>query len=131
MSIETSVDPSQGFAHHVATGAPTTSDFIAALEELYANPRYAPEKGGIWDLRRVEGVGLTAEDMLRIVEHIRKARGRQPGRTALIVRRDIEFGLGRMYQAYSESVVTFRVFREWDPALAWVTEVPGSGRPEG
>ncbi|HEB89059.1 MAG TPA: hypothetical protein ENI85_05770 [Deltaproteobacteria bacterium] len=127
MSIETSIDPDGGFAHHVATGAPTAADFISALQELYADPRHAPEKGGIWDLRRVDSIGVTTEDMLRIVEHIRETRGPQPGRTALVVGRDVEFGLGRMYQAYSESVVTFRVFRDWEAALAWITQEP---RPE-
>ena len=121
MSIETSVDGNLGFARHVATGVPILGDFIEALEELYEHPDYRPEKGGIWDLRTVDSVSLTADEMLTIVEHIGKTRGPQPGRTALIVGRDLEFGLGRMYQAYSESVVTFRVFRDWDPALEWVT----------
>lgn len=125
MGIKTSIDPDRGFARHVATGVVEVADFLDALREVYAHPIHRPEDGGIWDARGADATSLTAADLRDFVDFIREQRGPQPGRTALVVGRDVEYGLARMYQVFAESVVEFEVFRSWDDAVAWVTGEPG------
>lgn len=128
MPIETDVDPEHGFARHVGYGRLDKDAFIDALREIYAHPSYAAERGGFWDVRRAEVSALTADDMQDIAAFIRESQGPQPGRTAMVVARDVDFGFGRMYEVYADSVVNFRVFRDEDLARRWILEAtrPGS-----
>jgi len=53
-----------------------------------------------------------------------------PTRLALVVARDLHYGLGRMISAFAEDVhLPFGVFREEQPARVWLAEP--EPRPEG
>ena len=123
MPIETSIDSKTGLRMHVATGTLTPDELENELKDSYRRPDYRPGANSLCDLREA-GVGtFTGEEIRRVVDAVLKHRGAPPGtRTAIIVGRDLAFGLARMFaqqlEAKSPSDVT--VFREMDEAMAWL-----------
>lgn len=56
--------------------------------------------------------------------------GLQDIRFAVVVDSDLGFGMSRMFEVYLDDSVEFRVFRDYDAALAWVREAAGL-EPDG
>jgi hypothetical protein len=83
------------------------------------------------DLSDVEGSDIAGESLRELADAFR-SQDRTHGQTriALLVSRDIVFGLGRMYQAYrGENGVDLEVFRDGSEARRWLDlpdDVPGA-----
>jgi hypothetical protein len=56
--------------------------------------------------------------------------GMQNIRFAVVVDSDLGFGMARMFEVYLHESVEFRVFREYEAALAWVQEA-AAAEPDG
>ena len=78
----------------------------------------------IWDFSGVEQVDLPIEKMYQILTIGKKlSEIRKFGKTAIVVPQDLGFGLGRMYEAYSEIEVfptENRAFRTMEQACEWL-----------
>jgi len=79
-------------------------------------------------------LSLNADDVRRLVERARKlhAAGVVVGPTAIVANSDVVFGMARMYAILSGFVhAPVEVFREVEPALAWLDDyvVPGTPPP--
>ena len=80
----------------------------------------------IWDASNgtVETIGK--EDLRSIAKFLKSGHGmRTGGKTALVGPEDLDFGIGRMFQAYAtleNLTVQYRIFRTLDGALAWIGE---------
>jgi len=121
--IETSIDSETGLRTHVATGAFTLDELESELRDAYSRPDYRPEGNSLCDLRKAGAVTFTGEEIQRIVETVLKHRGAPPGaRTAIVVTRDLSFGLARMFahQLEAKSHSDVMVFRDMDEAAAWL-----------
>lgn len=78
----------------------------------------------IWDFSKVSNIDLPIEKMYQILTIGKKlAELRKTGKTAIVVPQDLGFGLGRMYEAYSE-IEMFptenRAFRTMEQAWQWL-----------
>lgn len=78
----------------------------------------------IWDFSNALTIDLPMEKMYQILTIGKKlAQLRVSGKTAIVVPQDLGFGLGRMYEAYSE-IEMFptenRAFRTMDQAWEWL-----------
>ncbi|MCK4512273.1 hypothetical protein KAW64_11070 [bacterium] len=127
MPIETSIDSRTGLRTHVATGTLTPDELEKALLDAYRRPDYRPDGHSLCDLREAGAVTFTGEEIRRVVATVLEHRGAPPGtRTAIVVARDLNFGLARMFahqlEAKSRSDVT--VFRDMDKAMAWLESKP-------
>ena len=123
MPIETSIDSRTGLRVHVATGTLTPDELENALLDAYRRPDYRPEANSLCDVRGV-GIGtFTGEEIRRVVDTVLKHRGAPPGtRTAIVVGRDLVYGLARMFahQLEAKSPSDVAVFRDMDEAMAWL-----------
>lgn len=88
----------------------------------------------IWDLRRADLTPAGSfETISALAEHVREgvARRGRDYRTALVVSRDVDFGLSRMLIAlFSDIPLNIRVFRSMDRAGEWVTAPGGTDLPD-
>jgi hypothetical protein len=106
----------------------TDEQMFAAQTEFYG----APTLLQLWDMTEA-GVGSTTSEGLAqfVAKAARLGQERAGGKTAVVVRSDLQFGLARMSEAFAAShplPYTLRVFRDRDQALAWLTG-PDTGKP--
>jgi hypothetical protein len=79
----------------------------------------------LYDIREGEGVGFTSKQVDQIIEGGKsKIVARPPGsKTALVVSKDVHFGMSRVYQAVSEiegSTWESETFRSMEEAYKWL-----------
>ena len=123
MPIETSIDSATGLRTHVATGTLTPDELENALLGAYRRSDYRPEANSLCDLRGVDVEAFTGPEVRRIVDAVLKHRGAPPGiRTAIVVGRDLSYGLARMFaqQLEAESPSDVTVFSDMNEAMAWL-----------
>lgn len=102
------------------TGPFHLGDLRATLGELYADHTREPPRRFLWDLRSAE-LNWSAEEIRQFSDWVRRNRQPGEGKTAVVVSRDLHFGLARMYEVFSSDLpVEFVVFRDLDAATVWV-----------
>jgi len=78
----------------------------------------------LWDFTDADLSQITQKGMEQIIAYAKsKAHLRKNGRTALVVRQDLSFGVSRMYEILSEiseHPIAHYVFRDMDKALTWL-----------
>lgn len=124
MAVTTRFDPEIGARVHRVNGPVHFPDIRRALKEVYEAEDYDPETPVLWDLREADATPFSADDVRRLSEFVAQYR-RSPAhsRAALLVSRDVDFGLARMYEQVHEIRATgeVAVFRDYDEAVAWLT----------
>ena len=120
MTIERVGPDAAGVIRFTVSGPFHLSDLRDALKELYAG--HALERRRLlWDVTGAE-LDWAAEEIKGFSEWVRENRWPGEGRTAVVVSRDLHFGLARMYEMFSSDLpVEFVVFRDLEAATAWVT----------
>ncbi len=75
----------------------------------------------LWDLRECEFT-LNSDELMELAS-IARSRDPEQGRGAVLVGKDLTFGLLRIYQAFRESESNdVMEFRDEDEAIAWVRQ---------
>lgn len=77
---------------------------------------------------------LSPDDIRRLVDRARRAKaaGLVVGPTAIVADNDLMFGMARMYAILSEFVhAPVEVFRDEEPALAWLDDFMRGTEPAG
>lgn len=127
MPIATQIESATGLRIHKVTGSLTFTELRETLQALYASPDFRPEQNALWDLRDSVLTTFTTAQVREIVEPVRSHWGtRGAPRAALVVCRDADFGMARMYelQLDVEGTAEVRVFRDLEEARVWVLEEP-------
>lgn len=125
MPITTQIDPDTGFRLHTVTGEFSLDQVLATLEDVYAHPDFRPEAGAIWDLIAATG-DIPTEDVRHLADFVGKLAGEKaPGRVAIVVARDVESGMAKMYETIigSQTSKPVMIFRDMDEANSWLAEV--------
>ena len=94
----------------------------AALEERLESPGFQPGMKILWDFRNASIATLSNERIQRLIDHnLRKQGARGGGMSAIVASRDLDFGIGRVYQAYADGLPwDTMVFRDLESALEWL-----------
>ncbi len=125
MPITTVLDSKTGILIRTVTGSFTFEEIAAAHEESLTQPGITKNMTIIWDLRQADASGIYEEDVIRIVSFFaRQNDNRKDYRAALVVSRDLEFGLARVYGVYAETEslpAEIKAFRSYEEALEWAT----------
>jgi len=120
------IDPKAATATIVATGVVSGPEFCRTLEALYADARFKPGMGELWDLRLAHA-DVSAEDVQAIVAMGQRGTGiRGTGRTAIVAPQDFEFGMARLLQVHAEPLpVEVQVFKAYEQAVEWLSDLSG------
>jgi hypothetical protein len=131
MAIETRIDRSADIRIHTASGELTFDELRATLQALYSSPDFRPEQHVLWDLREAVLTRFSLAEVRDIADLVAEHRGTaDPARAALVVSRDVDYGMARMFEQVlaGGSETNVRVFRDLQEAMAWITE-PTLRRP--
>ena len=118
MPAEYELDLTRRLVRTKEWGVLTDEDLRDLYEQIRTDPAFKPTFRQLCDLREVTKITTTAESLRTLAQ----SRVFTPGsRRAFVVGRAVDFGLARMFQAYSEvEGQTVEVFREMDDAEAWL-----------
>ena len=80
----------------------------------------------LWDLRSVTRGPDSAAELRHAAQLVERGHKQWAGsRVAIVVARDVDFGMARMFQVFAEDAgVEFEVFRELEAALDWLGSPP-------
>ncbi len=119
--IDTHYDHAKSLTTFTATGKMTVDDFHDFLERYYVGQvtRFI-----LWDLTRADLSAFKTADIKEVAQCIvRISEARRGGKTAFVYDQSLEFGIGRMFQAYSQMAdMPFEVqaFKSLVEAKAWL-----------
>jgi len=105
------------------TGRLTARSVISAIEKLEAHPEFSPERPRLWDVRQADLSKLSRDEFGRIARAARESHLSRPGvRVAVLVSRDVDFGMARMFELTEGSslLASMAVFRDEAAAMAWL-----------
>ncbi|HUL29981.1 MAG TPA: hypothetical protein VLZ03_05950 [Thermodesulfobacteriota bacterium] len=121
MPIETTRDQERNLTVHVVTGPVSEQEMYGTLEEFY---KREPTALLLWDLSKADLSWVTPNMLQRFVRKaVKLGARRRGGRTAVVAPEDLQYGLGRMTEAFVESEsapFSFHVFRSRQDALSWL-----------
>ncbi|MGI9327721.1 MAG: STAS/SEC14 domain-containing protein [Pseudomonadales bacterium] len=103
-------------------GLLTDDEMLQCVTALRADPALEPDLQTLSDMRDIE-VGFTAAGVMRMVEVLRKTDTRREAvKVAIVTSSDAAFGMGRVFEGWSDTQVEsqFRVFRDMDEANQWL-----------
>ena len=122
MTNHTTRDDSLQLTVHTITGEVTVDELIGLVKGFNENPTRLVQ----WDMSGAELSGTTQGDIRALIEGATTlATNRPAGKTAVIAPMDIQFGLGRMSEAYAEITklpFELRVFRTEVEAQQWLLD---------
>jgi len=119
--IETIIDSQNNLSVFTVNGALIADEIIERVEEYYTRH---PTKLVLWIMGEVDLTAITSSGIERIIQIAKKHTGkRQEGKTAIVGSKDIDYGLARMYEAYTgiENLpYEYKIFRDVDEAKEWL-----------
>ena len=122
MGIKTIKDEEQDFTVHEVTGPISEVEMYDALEIFY---KQDPTSLLLWDMSQTDVSHVTSDILQKFVRKSAElGTARQGGRTAVIAPEDLQFGLARMSEVFSDMAsapYSFRSFRTREEALKWLT----------
>jgi len=76
----------------------------------------------VWDFRNASLANFTVEDLVSLAPSLSQHLDRLGRRVALVVGRDLEYGVGQMWGAYAEENAPRerRLFRCMEEACGWL-----------
>lgn len=113
------IEPETGVAIATCSGLLGPKDAREAVAALWANPGW-PGRASVWDFREAQ-FDLSSREVRRTAEFVLQNQpAPPPSKVAFVTRRDVDFGMARMFEVFREDErTTFRVFRDFDEALRW------------
>jgi hypothetical protein len=121
MPIAFRIDKESGIVYTTIEGRITTDELLESLERFMNHPDFSPGLNGLADLRNIEMDTFSA-DVRRIAELMVEYRNKiGPSKTAVVISKDVTFGMTRMFQSFSEqSSIKTAIFRDMEEALRWL-----------
>lgn len=113
-------------------GAPEEGDFHLLFDALAADAAWQPGQPLLVDKTQYDTSGLTVADVYDIAR-VGTDRADVVGssRIAIVVARDLEFGMNRMFMAFVKWAARTDVFRDRAQAEAWLDEGESATRRAG
>ncbi len=100
------------------SGRPTKSDLKGVLDAITVDGTIMHSRR-LWDLRECD-LNLPSNELMELAS-IARSRDPDSGRGAILVGKDLTFGLLRIYKAFRESESNdVMVFRDEDEAIDWI-----------
>jgi hypothetical protein len=126
MKIRTEINQKKNVRVHIVSGQIDIDALFKSLSEMYTSLPMNADMNVVWDLRAAEGIGsLVTSQLDKLIGLVSKTwgtKGKQ--KAALVVSRQVDFGMARVYEQqleiHSSSVV--RVFKDIKKAVQWIDQ---------
>ncbi len=118
------VNEAQGTIGVTLSGQLEVKGISAALESLWLEQVRTGILRALWDFREMVAGGVTTGQLREISNrHLRDRPEIPESRAAIVVSRDLEFGMARMVEAFiSTGPVDMQIFRSMSEASEWLAE---------
>jgi len=121
MPITYDIDRSQDLTTFTLSDEVTFEDMMAVLA-LYG--KEGPTIYELYDARTLAGKRLAFEEMNKLAGYLARFSEKRPSgsKTAIVVAKDVDFGLSRMIQILTETTTIYDIqgFRDMDEARQWL-----------
>ena len=121
MPIQTIKNLSEELTEHIATGVISDQEMFDCENEFYSGN---PTRLQLWNMSDAELTKITIDGMRQFVAKSSKlGKVRSGGRTAVVVKGQFQYGLGRMAETFGEFEslpFEFQLFRSRSEALSWL-----------
>jgi hypothetical protein len=102
-------------------GTISADELLTSIREFYTE---SVTKRFLWDAREGSLAGISADEFRNIARSTKKISNcRDEGKTALLGAKEIDYGLGRMYESFAEMEnipCEYRTFRAFEDAMEWL-----------
>ncbi len=125
MAIERYIEPTSGLVVFTVTGGGRVKDMITALEDLFAAPEFRKNADILWDFSKWRADPPEAGELRELVSFLHKNKDKRGSgyKVSIVVSRDLDYGLARMFETYAENLpFTIRIFRKRPPAESWLKQ---------
>lgn len=103
-------------------GQPTIVNICEIVETLLSNPDHTDGMDEVWDFRDASLANFSIEDLTFLAPFLARHLDRLGRRAALVVGRDVEYGIGQMWEAFAKEYAPRerRLFRTMEDAFLWL-----------
>lgn len=124
MPVHTIVNKMDALMIHKVTGKITFERIKSSYKAVRSHPDFQENMHVIWDLRDADASEFDRQDVIRLARYFEtQLKNRAKFKVAVIVSRDLEYGLSRMYQvAAADLPAKIGIFINLEDAKKWVTE---------
>ncbi len=122
MTVNTVVDKKALVVIHTVTGEITFQEVKSSYESVCAHPDFKENMNSIWDLRDADASKFDSQAVIKIARYFEtQTKTRTKYKAAVIVSRDLEYGLSRKYQvAAADLPAKIGIFINLEEAKKWV-----------
>ena len=122
MTINTVVDKKAFVVIHTVTGEMTFEEIKSSYESVRAHPDFKENMNSIWDLRDADASKFDSQAVIKIARYFEtQTKNRTRYKVAVIVSRDLEYGLSKKYQvAAADLPAKIGIFIHLEEAKKWV-----------
>ena len=123
MIVNTVVDKKASVMIYTVTGKMTVEEIKSSYESVRSYPDFQENMNSIWDIRGADASKFDSQDVIKIARYFEtQTKNRAEYKTAVIVSRDLEYGLSKIYQvAAADLPAKIGVFNNLEEAKKWVT----------
>jgi hypothetical protein len=122
MTVNTVVDKKASVAIHMVTGEITFQEIKSSYESVRSHPDFKENMNSIWDIRDADASKFDSQAVIRIARYFEiQTKNRAKYKVAIIVSRDLEYGVSRKYQvAAADLPAKIGIFTNLEDAKKWV-----------
>ena len=123
MIVNTVVDKKASVMIYTVTGKMTVEEIKSSYESVRSHPDFQENMNSIWDLRGADASKFDSQDVIKVARYFEtQTKNRAVYKTAVIVSRDLEYGLSKIYQvAAADLPAKIGVFNNLEEAKKWIT----------
>ncbi len=123
MIVNTFVDKKASAMIRTVTGEITFEEIKSSYEASLTHPDFQRDMHSIWDVRGADASKFDSQDVIRIARYFEtQIKNRAEYKVAVIVSRDLEYGLSKMYQvAAADLPAKIGIVNNLEEAKKWVT----------
>ena len=122
--ISTRINQTAETVIHIAAGELSVEKIRTAFAARLEHPDYRPGMKVLWDCSKATLSSMSADEIWELAEfNNRRADTRGMGKSAIVVSKDGDFGVGRMFEFYACGLPwETAVFRDLESAMRWLEE---------
>ena len=107
---------------HTVTGEITIDEIKSSYETILSHPEFQEDMNSIWDMRDADASKFESQDVIRIARYFEtQFKNRAEFKVAVIVSRNLEYDLSRMYQvAAADLPAKIGIFHNLEEAKKWL-----------
>ena len=121
MQVNIKADHDNQLTIHTVTGKPSFQDGMATFKNFYEGK---PTQNVLWDFRKASLARISTKEIEAVLYYVqRHVEKRKGGKTAVLVSKNLEYGISRMVQALTEIKdipLKIEIFRSIEEAIQWL-----------